>query len=264
MQSGFSTDPDGERIYPTLTTGSCAGIKFGEVVAVIQHELSWPQPPAAGVATDPIDPSDRCVAEGSVFMEQPQPEPGVASHWDIKVRYVTLAARPNVVQRARGADWLACVVGPYYLPTLLTYSGTLRGVYTTRRFPPQMAECWTGPTGGSVNPNGSPVSCTASHRAELFAHMVEPRLGSALRDRYRDDCASLIRNATRMPDPTAGGRLRVDLLEEETLFYPEAGDDGDSAVSVPATSLTCRIVTAGDAALEGPLLSLGDADVPVR
>src|SRR5699024_3071521 len=98
---------------------------------------------------------------------------------------------------------------------------------------------------------GTTVSCLDPHRSQEFGFTVrtDPIDVEALAT-----CRALIEAMTEMPDVTAGGALRVEVV-------PVTAAPDPSMPAAPSTA-GCRLVTAGQTMLAGTLVGVGRQPLP--
>ena len=247
-----SYDPDSGIItYPVPAIGGCAR-HFGEVTAILAGALGYlldlDQP-----YSDPHEPAARCSAETDSYLGRTPDRSAETGGWQQTLNFTVVPGAPTASEQAMGQDWVACIAVPG--GGYDTYDRTMRDVVRTGAYPPQLATC-TDVMASSHS--RSTVDCRTPHNSEQFAVLftADPDPERAGRE---TECSGLVRAMTGMSDPTAGGRLRIDVDSERLDAPPDsASGAGDQQL------LTCQAVAVGSAHLVGPLLGLGDLPIPMR
>ena len=245
---GGWSDPGG--VYPSLRTGTCAGLRYGEVVAVVPDGLTdfsavtqTAADPSKGVQdTNPLfSICTRKVTDYIGIDPMTGSLPALFQTWFPPGVPETTVVGPNERQKVAGQRWLACA---YDFPATAPGStSSLRDEFTSGRVPGVFARCRTSvdPT----YPTYAPVACNIAHPVEEFGVLMEP----ATAQQQQTSCRQLVRHLTGMADPTDGGRLQI-----RVLVTPRVADAADP--------IYCVLAAVGPHALKGPLLGLGSGPVP--
>ena len=265
-----ATDPgwrivDERPVYSQLKLGPCTGARYGEVAAVISAGLGAgvirSADPAGEVAV--ADPNESACTDAVATYVGSTASNGsnVANQWTLAFGFSFGAAAPSDLQVRFGQKWLACLT--YATPDSLTddnaetvgYSGSARNSFVTGALPSVLGSCLA--TADTIRPS----PCAQSHAAELFGSISTNPAGTTA-VMLQTNCDALVRKYTRMPDPTDGGRLAVEVRASHVIrekVFQGLGPPGDS------TGFATCIVTTTVAAqhLTGPLLGLGDRAVPL-
>lgn len=163
--------------------------------------------------------------------------------------------------------WRACVVVPQgsgSVNAVRPFTGSLTELRPMAARPEALRTCFSG--GGSVPPA---VPCTWPHSGEVFAEEVlDLEEGTELADvlvdpARRDSCLHLVADLIAAPDPTFGGRLRIDI--DGSAQVPRLTTDPSSGaiVSLRQAHVRCVAVAIGDVRLDGSLIGLGANPLPV-
>ena len=141
---------------------------------------------------------------------------------------------PDISQYQSGQRWLACAIAPAHD----AYLGSLRDE-GNRSAANAFGQCRS-----LSAPGPKRVPCAQPHEIEIF--------GTALGDdadanaiARTGSCASLLTAVTRMPDPTAGGQLEVQIVPDRLLGRRN-----------------CEVQVLGDRLLHESLLGWGDEPLP--
>jgi len=251
--SGYALGDDAG--YPSLRTGECAARRFGEVAGVVMdgpdrrltYQQAWGDASSAqSRCSDMVD-----AYLGATRSSSAAPEWGPAP-------YATLVlVGPSDVQRADGQHWLGCVAAAVEAPGVSTsYTGTVRGMMRTLRFPPELAVCLeVQPSTAGV----TQVGCGQQHKVELLAIGYSDDSRPAHPDDAERSCVALATSMTGLADPTAAGRLRVRAVG---VPLPPDPNSADTSTANP-TQWYCTIEPKGNHVLTGPLLGLGDGPLPL-
>jgi hypothetical protein len=166
-------------------------------------------------------------------------------------RYVAVLSRPNADQHE--PRWVACAV---LAPYVESYRGSYLRSLADAPAPPPFGLCLTG----GEAPRW--VSCLTGHRTqELGTGTGQPmtaRAGIAA-------CQTLIASMTGLPDITAGGRLRVEVVGGS----PPPAELATGAEPGPSTRGSagpgsCRLSVLGQQQLVGTLIGVGTGALPIE
>lgn len=240
---------------PPLTAAPCSGPRVGEVVEV-ENQRRYSQAEAY-----------RCVAEAQRYLGLPAAltremayQDGT-TQWLSPVRPLALTFGPRPDQVAAGQLWSACVViGVGVGFAGQRFSGTVRRLAQRggTAFAP-FAVCSQAPVVHVT------VPCDAPHRYEVFAESYDLGADEAA---STASCREQVAQQTGLADPTAGGRLVVELLpyaydqtsgsESRAATYAEArASDGRGLICV------VRPTDAGKR-LTDTLHGIGERPLPLR
>lgn len=240
------------------SVGGCAGLHFGEVVAVVDHRLAVPID-----APSVLDPYQKWCSPALNDWTGLVPDP-FAPNWVLEIqadRQVSVVfTGPDQRQLASGQLWVACIAVPQVTDshggTSTSYVGSIRNGFSHLPAPPGLSSCWEQmqPTYGA---SGS-VECASGHRVEVLGHKSvtgAPGAGSSASNDQDGSCAQFARTVTGMADPTAGGRLTV---------QSQVSEPADAQPGVMADAWCVMSPSVPTQYLFGPLLGLGNAPVPLR
>ncbi len=186
----------------SASVGTCsAGVDlpgpshFGEIVSVTADQQSFPR--SGGGRTSIPDPRS-CQSAAAGYVDWPDPT------WAPMATRTVFLLGPDISQYLSGQRWLACAIAPGGD----AYPGSIRDE-GNRAAANAFGQCRSLSAPG---PKG--VSCAEPHEIEIF--------GTALGDSTEADarsgsCASLLTAVTRLPDPTAGGQLDVQIVPDRLL-----------------------------------------------
>ena len=231
--AGWPTSPSG---YPLLHFEACSGLRYGEVVAVLDDPAELP---ATTGSDQSASVSDTCFEKG-----------------DSSPRIYAFSApiSPSLLQQAEGQHWLACAL---FIPAdgqsgVRHYDGSLRNAFFTGNQRDVLGFCGEGRdwTTGYVS------VCSLPHAFQVLASGVVGG-GDVSRDELQQTCVQVAQRLTALPDVTAAGALAVEVrsIENTGASFSSAGG------SVQAT-LGCGISTVGNRRLAGSLVGLGDLPIP--
>jgi hypothetical protein len=161
--------------------------------------------------------------------------------------------RPDELEQRAGAGWLACVVSSRHGPV----TGSVADAYADRARANPLAIChFDGTVRFAVS-----VPCVEPHAAEVFGWRTAD-VAVTNQEALDASCRQLAQRLTGMPDPTAGGALRVRTLRVYTdnNGVLQAGDP-----PVPWHGYgraVCSLVAEPPRLLGDTLTGLGDRPVP--
>ena len=262
--------------YLSPAVGPCEAERHGEVVAILPDGLDYqptggpgaggvPGPDDQGVdyQPDPNEPYSRCIEFVEAFYgtKLDQPARPSRSAWAPSITVGLDIVGPSPMQIAAGQRWLACAAVGYAFNGPAPYRGTLEGVMSSMQVPAELAACLVTvpqPDGGG----GARGECTRPHDAEQFASVWsgDQRLDPA---ELRATCVDLVATMTAMPDPTAAGRLELQVVESRVMSV-QLSPGSDELIDVLEYTYACLLVATGDRELAGPLLGLGSGPVPLN
>ena len=200
--------PDGSAAPPAPTFARCDGRPVaGEVVAVVQatgDDRSRLEPAAAsGVdcGRSSLEYSGLVPDDGRFVMSDSAPDDPVS--WNLSINIRTAWVLPAPLLRSAGRTWAACVVTP---ATGGAYLGRLAGAFDNGALPDEFGLCWEKDT-----PRIDSVSCASRHLGELMATATIPDGGKVAVADITSSCRRLVARVIGRSDPTAGGRLTVEV-----------------------------------------------------
>jgi hypothetical protein len=252
-----SNDDGQDSRYPELGLGACRDRRFGEIVGLVPDGLDRTMD-TGDPWSDPNSPLQDCYSDLSSYVGASDTAADPVQWSPIPSTGLILVG-PSAVQRAAGQRWLACVASGVNAATGqgASYRGSVRDVYRTLRFPPELAQCVDQVPSTAGN---TLVDCHQRHAAEMLGILFSDRPLSIDAAALARECTELARSMTGLKDITAGGRLRVGSIP--TDLPPDSGA-ADPASSSPQQWF-CVLTPTKGRALTGPLLGLGDGPVPVR
>ena len=267
-ESGTTTwDPEGTAVqrpgtyaylYPQLGIGSCAGVRYGEVAAVIAD-------PSKATVTVGVDGTITAVTDSnSEFctlaalryvgwaIGGPQLE-GTLSFWNVAPAVDSVPSEPSARQAAADQHWLACIVflrqdpfgGVAQVPP--SYGSSLRNALLTGYDRDQLGNCVAD---ADFDASVSTV-CRNPHRAETFGFGTTGPAASSRLVLIRS-CTELITRLTQLPDITAAGALAVELQVSDSTGKQVATDQ-----IPPRSDAVCGINATGGRQLAGSLIANG-------
>ena len=228
---------------PSATFGPCSSPHAGEVVGVAIDRSTFP----AMIMDQLSVPDPRGCSGAAALALGLAGVPDSVRPWTIREIAPVDVVGPDPRQRAAGQGWVACVA--YTSESALVrplselfVAGTLPGAFGT---------CETDVVG----------SCGREHTDQTFAD-VDLTYAMPTAQLLTARCRAAIAALTRMPDVTAGGRLRVDadVRYYDAAGYPHAGYP--TSGSQPATA-TCGLHLLGAGQLVSTLVGLGAAPLPL-
>jgi hypothetical protein len=246
-------------VYLSVATGPCRAARYGEVVGLISEGLDYRSPATGDKWDDPTSPDRRCSEQVGAYVGSGAGSIGEHTSWSPAPGVGPLLLGPSALQQRFGARWLICAVVGYAGDTNGTrYTGSVRDVLHTWRFPSALAQCLHAiPAAASV----VAVDCGDPHRVELMAVFSTDDPSDADRATLAASCTDVASSLTGMADPTAGGRLRVSAVTNNLPVYGDSGAmDPDHLVDVLSF---CVIQATRGRMLTGPLLGLGDGELPL-
>ena len=246
-------------IFLSVATGPCRSARYGEVAGLVADGLDYRAPAGSDKWDDPNSPDRQCTDLVDAYIgNSAGPGTGPAS-WYPAPEVSAMLLGPSALQQRFGARWLVCaVVGHAGSSSGPRYTGSVRDVMHTLRFPSALAQCLDAvPTAAAV----VPVDCAEPHEVELMASSYTDDPRATDRPALAASCPEVAASLTGMLDPTAGGRLRVSTVTNNLPVYGDGGTmDPDHMVDVQSF---CVIEAIGGHRLTGPLLGLGGGAVPL-
>lgn len=255
---GVETSQADQPVFNNYAIGSCSGNHHGEVVAVTAHAMVAPRAPTI------FQPYEQwCGKAVETWLGSRNTVESFSADWTLASQAISrvayLFAGPNRLQTAAGQQWVACIAVPQAARinglqsgTTYPYAGSIRGGLDQLPAPPGLAMCELQQSGFENAPS---ADCTKDHRAEVigFESLENPTGTPQASTADHSSCVAFAARATGMSDPTAGGRLSVD-IEVDDVAQPGA-----------LAAAWCLITpSAATDRLFGVLLGLGDQPVPLR
>jgi len=240
----------------------CDQPHFAEVAAVRPRAL--PEVASAGSYDDPNSPNNACPREISRFLGIAERASTSELAWQPTAEVRAALIQPNELERKLGSAWVVCAaaVGGPDLP-FQPYDGTLRDAASTGHYPSTLGTCPASPEQLSLNQN-----CDRPHDRESFGTLtMEKKISDVTA--ATASCAELVKRATGLSDPTAGGRMTVSVVRDQTAVryvveMPDAPGGATIYAPTPGYSYYCLVRTTGKYDLTGPLLGLQGAPIPLR
>jgi len=236
------------------TTGPCGEENYGEIVSVtmnarsfpvtIANRLSHPEP----MACNPLVRAYLGWPEGDVGSS----DGSAADAWRPVATASVGLIGPSLWQYLSRQYWLACAIYPRHGP----YSGSVGRSFSSRAAANAFALCLSDSGSGSRQS----MPCTVPHRTEIlgWATAIDPQSQSGA---LNDSCRQFAASVTKLPDPTADGRLSVGALELH--------DDGQggwssspSGGSATAAQVACVLSASGTDRLNATLIGVADGALP--
>lgn len=257
-------------VLPPMQYGSCSARHYGEITAVLPNLPPQKNPLSSGPGV--IEPDTRgagwellnhCPQQALVYVGLADPSPGNATDpaaWTPTLNASFAFAGPDARQKAAGQTWGACVLvaNPGVdNNAAVGFAAPLRNAGASGRLPDLFGSC-----SASLSVTSAPEPCDDWHTYQILgqANLTTDRSSPAAQ---LQACRTLALRTTRMPDPTAGGRLQLevflDWLSADGAEVPAArpSAEGDTAYG------TCGVHASGSAKLHGSLLGLGNGPVPL-
>jgi hypothetical protein len=215
----------------SVSFSNCSDQHVGEVAAFRRT----PPAPSGGVVTGGSD-TDWCgdVAEGYRDRTIWRFRDASGRHWDpvTNQRFVAILGSSSEY------SWAVCAA---LAPGLELYSGSYLDVPAGRPAPPPFGLCRSG-----GNPDRR-ISCTSPHRVQQFGIAVQASISPPV---AIDECARLVQAMTGLPDVTAGGVLRVEVV-------------GGGAAASGGDRGRCESIALGPNRLIGTLIGIGTGTLPL-
>ncbi len=237
----------------SVSFGPCSGVVAGEIVAIAAASGRVSNRPGDPGAADPgaVDAGavDDCWARATTYVGYPEvggkpqlTEPTAENvQWRPYLEVLGQHVRANVLERAVGRDWSACIVRP---ANLLSYLGTARAAISGGRAPSAYADC----SAGKRAADRVPVSCSAPHARERLGWTTPEAAGqsdAAGLAAIGRSCGSFAAMMMRTADPTLAGAVRVEATQQR------AGG-----------AIECSAVVNGAALLGASLIGIADGPLP--
>ena len=190
-------------LVPVGVFGLCSGPHFGEVTAVF---------PAVETINQHLTDVNSCALANLRFLgvpDQPVAQvPGGNFAWQPVVGDGIEVAGPTAGQRLAGASWLTCIVGA---PDGAAFSATAHNSLLTTGLPWDPRTC-------SEQPSFSAASaCAVAHRGQLLGSTVVNPNSGIPDDYVRRTCVTLAGQLLGTQDPTARGRLELQVLKDPVI-----------------------------------------------
>jgi len=173
-------------------------------------------------------------------------------HWYVSLPANTVLIGHTPRQAAAAAHWAACVltINDNQTNEARGFDAPVSQWRRSRQVAEAIGQCLSV-TSPRIQPS---ADCSITHAAESFGSAAGP-----LTPELITSCRALIGDLTGMADPTAGGRLNV-----EVLSYDTNGTQVTTAKqrAKSDTSQFCMVNGDGRSYLKGGLLALGVTHVP--
>lgn len=235
-------------IYSHPSTGPCQGTVYGQVSAVINDPTLLFES-VDGLGRDPN--FDKCPGNAPHEDLPAGSDAGTAyGHWTVRLLDSTTVIGPTPRQAAAGQHWAACVIAVSQNLTnqALGFAVPVSQWRHSRQIAEAVGQCMIKPS--KID---SSTDCSITHAAESFGDTTGP-----FTPELTTSCRALVGDLTAMTDPTAGGRLHV-----EVVSYDSNGDQVTTTTQRTQTDANqvCMISGGGTSYLKGTLLALGTQPV---
>lgn len=259
----LTTPADQPRSPWTAGIAPCAAGRFGEVVAVTVDPGLAPassrRQPDGDDAVGADGERQSCGDEVLRYLGLtvgPDHQGVLQSYWQPLAPLDMSIQRPSARQLAAGQHWLACAFFVHdHTGKSASYRNSARDAYGLGMPPAALAYCLTT----ADLTKGESVPCNEPHNAEAFGGTSTARAGLTA-ESLNSSCALLASRLTRMPDPTAGGTLRV---QAATVHSPTGTTQPGLGDPTDITGFAACVITAPSGRpLDGSLLALGARPVP--
>lgn len=247
--TSMTSTPNGRQPnYSHPSTGSCQGTVYGQISAIITNPAST-EPNDSG----PDANYGKCPDGGRHEGLPAGSGTGKAyGHWYVSLLADTVLIGPTSRQAATGAHWAACVISITQNQTNQArgFDAPVSQWRQSRQVAEAVGQCLMV-VSPSIQASGD---CSITHAAESFGETTGP-----LTPELITSCRALVGDLTGMTDPTAGGRLNV-----EVLSYDANGTRVTTTKQRTQTDTTQICMINGDhrSYLKGSLLALGITPVP--
>ena len=236
--------------------GPCGQASFGEVVSVTADARSFPSTMAYNDNSRPQPDAcegdareylgwDRGASLGADSPLAAGAQGALAAWHPVLTRSLTLIG-PDLSQYLAGQRWIACAAQPQQSP----YWGSIRGGAVSTAAADAFGSC-RAHTGTA---DERALSCALPHDSEVLGWT--PAGGSA--PSLLSSCTVLIRAATGMTDPTAGGQLQAAVELDKFIGSQSGSGEAGSALA------SCVIRVKGNLLLGGGLTGIGTGPLPWR
>lgn len=253
-------------LLPPMQYGPCAATHYGEITAVLQHLPLQNNPLARNGAIGLEQPGyellSRCPSAGLEYLGLADPAAGNATDpaaWVPVLNASFVFTGPDTRQKAAGQNWGACVLvaNPALGDAAVHLPGSLSNAVAAGRVPAMFGYC-----SSDLSISTTPETCGDRHIAQVLgvADLTSSRSSEA--DRLLA-CRTIALRVTGMPDPAAGGRLRVEVHIDRVNADGSTGLSTGAFVKGESVYGTCGIRATGGAQLHGSLLGLGATPVPL-
>lgn len=166
--------------------------------------------------------------------------------WNLSIHTETSRLLPSPLLRSAGRAWSACVASA---PGLNPHHGTLAAAYRGGELPNEFGTCWDS---RDVTTAMRSVGCGDAHVAELVSMGTVHDRSATTPEAIRNSCSGLAARVIGRTDPTAGGRLVVQVS-------PDPGDT--IRYTFPSLEIVCYVMP-DDHSLSGSLVGLRDQPLP--
>lgn len=243
--SSMTSTPGGwQPNYSHPSVGPCRGTVYGQVTAIISHPQVTPNDSGADANFT------RC-PDGSRHEGLPagSDEGKAYGHWYVSLLATTMLIGPTPRQTAAGAHWAACVLTVNANQTL-GLDAPVSQWRRSRQVAGAVGQCLlvTSPRIQTSE------DCSITHAAESFGNTSGP-----LTPELIASCRALVNDLTGMTDPTAGGRLQVEVVSYDNNYTQVTAAKQRIRAD---TSQVCMVNGEHRSYLKGSLLALGGQPVP--
>lgn len=249
-------------VLPPMEYGSCTEHHYGEVTAVLQHLPLQRNPTPTDTRRSGEELWNTCPTADLEYVGLADPATGNAADpaaWGPALNARFVFAGPDARQKTAGQRWGACVLtaSPTIYNQPVPYSGSVRGRANFGPLPAGFGSC-----AADFTVNAAAESCGDPHSFEILGSADLTTSGASSATRLAD-CSRVARRVTRMPDPTVGGRLLLQVRVDRYDSYGEPSRSSGPLRKLETQYGTCGIGTTGNARLHGSLLGLGTDPVPL-
>lgn len=232
-------------------TVPCDGVNVGEVVAVSADVDSFPRTTGSGLSRPEVlacDPLMRRYLGWPVPASDDETGAVASTFWDWRPWNTVSSGLigPDLQQYFAGQRWVACVAYPEFAP----FRGSIRDSVLGDGSAVSYAACLPAT---SVS-DWELVSCSQPHQTEILGWSID----SLAADDRTASCLLLVQRVTGMHDPTAGGALRVSVLDSKNKVSSADASSSEVLVDQPI----CSATVVGQRRLVGTLIGLGDRELP--
>jgi hypothetical protein len=179
---------------------------------------------------------------------------GQGISWRPGLNCQTTLIGPDLVQRAAGQHWTACVIGSI---DGTAYRGSLRNALTTGALPTGFGSCWSSSVLNGPDPTSdSGVPCDRAHHIELLGTTdLVDRVQTAV---VQDACAVFAGRVLRTADPTRDGQIRLQVvgLDDRPVILAPSAD------YLQGRFVACIAMAQSGSDFTGSLVGLGEKPLP--
>lgn len=250
-------------ILPVLQYGTCVANHYGEITAVLQHLPLQKNPSASPLEGPGYELLNRCPSASLEYLGLADPAAGNATDpaaWVPALNANFVFAGPDPRQKAAGQNWGACVLvaNPGTNNAAVSFAGPLQNAVASARLPALFGSC-----SANLSVLSAPESCSDWHTDQILGQADLTTSDSSPAVRLAT-CRNIALRVTGMPDPTAGGRLQVEVFIDRVNADGSRGASSGPLAKGETVYGTCGIHAAGRARLNDSLIGLGTAPVPLN